>query len=193
MNVSPEPPVIEIAGPENINGYGSYSAVFLNNTTATQYDWSIYNSNAQVNGNGFSYIYVTYSGSTPTSFNLYLVAINACGEGFASKSIYSAGYGSYISSYPNPASDILQIEFDQQGIAQAKALQQTTTDAKSIKTDPTYDIRLYDGQGNMLRQQFTKGGNVQFNVASLANGVYYLHIYDGTDNKPEMRQIVVQH
>jgi hypothetical protein len=30
-------------------------------------------------------------------------------------------------------------------------------------------------------------------VANLPNGIYYLHIYDGVNAKPEMRQIVVEH
>jgi trypsin len=198
VDVPFEPPVVEIAGPDIISEIGSYSAVLSSTSTATQYDWSIYNSSAQVNGNGYSYIYVSYSGIVPTSFVLLLTATNACAEGSATKSIYATGYGSsyvssYVSSYPNPVSDILQIEIDQQAIARAEALRQTTTDGKSLKIDPTYDIRLYDGQGNLLRRTATKGGKVEFNVANLATGIYYLHIYDGTGNKPEVRQIVVQH
>ncbi|MCL1937015.1 MAG: T9SS type A sorting domain-containing protein, partial [Candidatus Azobacteroides sp.] len=55
------------------------------------------------------------------------------------------------------------------------------------------DIRLYDGLGNLLRQATATGGKIEFNVANLPNGIYYLHIYDGVNEKPEMRQIVVQH
>ena len=80
--------------------------------------------------------------------------------------------------YPNPVSDILHIEID------------PPTD---VKTPPTYDLRLYDGQGNMLQQAFTQGGTVQFNVSNMPGGVYYLHIYDGVTEKPEMYLIVVEH
>ena len=58
--------------------------------------------------------------------------------------------------------------------------------------DPDYDIRLYDGQGNMLRQSTTKGGTVQFNVSYISNGIYFLYIYDGVNSKPEIHQIVVE-
>jgi hypothetical protein len=188
------PVVEEITGPENISTYGFYTAVFSSISPATYCDWATYNSHAQVNGNGYSYIYINYSDYYPSAFSLLLIATNACGEGLGYKGISATGYGSsYVSSYPNPVSDILQIEIDRQAIARVEALRQTTTDGKSLKIDPTYDIRLYDGQGNLLRRTATKGGKVEFNVAGLTAGIYYLHIYDGTGNKPEVRQIVVQH
>ena len=81
--------------------------------------------------------------------------------------------------YPNPASNILNIEVG--------------TQARSQPQESTYDIRLHDAQGNILRQAETKGGNVEFNVSNLLNGIYYLHIYDGINEIPEMRQIIVEH
>ncbi len=102
-------------------------------------------------------------------------------------------YWSASTAYPNPASNILNIEIDAQAIAQAKALQPATTGGKQFKINPTYDVRLYDNQGNLLRNAKTKGGSVQFNVANLLNGIYYLHIYDGVSKKPQMRQIIVEH
>jgi len=80
--------------------------------------------------------------------------------------------------YPNPVSDVLYIELDPPA---------------SSKTQITFDVRLLDGQGNLLRQTFTKGGTVEFNVSTLPDGVYYLHIYDGVSEKPEMHQIMVEH
>ena len=58
---------------------------------------------------------------------------------------------------------------------------------------PKSPVRLYDGQGNQLRQQTAKGGTVQFNVSNLPYGIYYLHIYDGVNSKPEIQQIMVEH
>ena len=43
-------------------------------------------------------------------------------------------------------------------------------------TNATYDIRLYDGQGNLLRKTSAEDGMVQFNVSNLPDGNYYLHI-----------------
>jgi hypothetical protein len=68
-----------------------------------------------------------------------------------------------------------------------------TADTKAQGANLTYDVRLYDGQGNLLRNATNKGGTVQFNVSALPDGIYYLHIYDGINSTPEMQQIVVQH
>ena len=126
--------------------------------------------------------------------NVWCRAKNTCGWGssdyfnFTLEPFYSP-----TSVYPNPVSDILSIEIDDQAILQAQTRGQTTSGAQRSVPDPAFDIRLYDGMGNILRQQQTKGGTVQFNVSNLPNGTYYLHIYDGASDKPEIQQIMVQH
>ncbi|MDR2928302.1 MAG: T9SS type A sorting domain-containing protein [Cytophagaceae bacterium] len=80
--------------------------------------------------------------------------------------------GKVINIYPNPVSDILNID---------------------IAGGAASDIRLYDSYGVLLRQQKTGGGTVQLNVSNLPNGLYYLHIYDGINKMPEVRQIMVKH
>jgi len=92
---------------------------------------------------------------------------------------------SYISVYPNPTSGLLNIEID----ASAHTLD---LQSKSITTVPAYDVRLYDGQGNLQRQASTKGGNVQFDLSNLSNGIYYLLVQDG-ESIPATRQVVVEH
>jgi len=95
--------------------------------------------------------------------------------------------------YPNPANDMISIEIDAEAMAQSNALAQNLTDGKPLKLNVTFDVRLYDGQGNQLRQTTTKGGTVQFNVSALPDGIYYLHIYDGVNSTPEIQQILVEH
>jgi hypothetical protein len=56
----------------------------------------------------------------------------------------------------------------------------------------TFDVRLYDHQGNLLRQATIKRGRVEWSVAALPAGIYYLHVYDGASEKPEVRQVVVE-
>ena len=128
-------------------------------------------------------------GSNNTYYTVSAKASNSCGWGnWADLLVYA--YNDYSPSnsifYPNPASNKLTIDID-------TAVKQTITDAKAIKTAPAYDVRLYDGQGNIVRQQSTKGGTVQFNVSALPDGIYYLHIYDGVNSTPEIQQIMVQH
>ena len=102
---------------------------------------------------------------------------NACVK---SKSVFESD--SYITFYPNPVDNILTIEIDFDA----------AQDLLPVKASLTFDVRLFDGQGNMLRQTKTQGGTVQFNVSNLTNGIYYLHIYDGVNSTPEIRQIMVE-
>ena len=96
-----------------------------------------------------------------------------------------SGSSSSLKAYPNPVFDILTVDIN--------TLIHLSSTLSSSRSSPTFDIRLYDGQGNLLRQQKAQGGTVQFNVANLLNGIYYLHIYDGVSSTPEMLQIVVEH
>ena len=97
------------------------------------------------------------------------------------------GSGAYF--YPNPVDDVLIIDLD----AFAAANPPGQSPIGAARLSPTYDIRLYNGQGNLLQQQKAKSGTVQFDVSGLPDGIYYLHIYDGINSKPEMHQIVVKH
>ena len=146
-------------------------------------------------GNDYATVYSSSSGSLGTLYAVdpdnYILSYeigNTCrggGEG---------GEGSsHIRVYPNPVSDILTIEIDAESFTQSGAFEQPLTDGKPFKTDPVFDLRLYDGQGNLLRKAKTKGGTVEFNVSNLPDGIYYLHVYDGVNSTSEMQQIVVEH
>jgi hypothetical protein len=88
-----------------------------------------------------------------------------------------------LASYPNPTSDVINIDL----------LSQTNEEATfaRARTITIYDIRLYNSHGNIVRQTTTTGDNIQFNVSNLPAGIYYLHIYDGTNETPEIQQIVI--
>jgi len=120
-------------------------------------------------------------------------AHNSCGSTYQTLYVNVSGNGGGGGSvksppYPNPVSDILYIEIDAQAVSNSRSQQPGQTGV-----DPSIDIRLYDGQGNLLQQTTSKGGIVQFNVSNLLDGIYYLHIYDGVSVTPFMAQIVVEH
>jgi len=92
----------------------------------------------------------------------------------------------YVTAFPNPVSTSLYVEID--AAAHVKDLQ-----SKSARTTPTYEIFLYDRLGDMVRQQKTKDGRVEFNISNLTNGVYYLLVFDELGSTPATRQIVVEH
>ena len=170
-----------IAGPPFICDTETY---FLSFGQAT--GWSI-----QQNGSVFSIVSssvntVTVSASSTNGETGALIATMpggsvqipikaSCGKSSAS---------SYVTAYPNPVNVILTVDVD------AAAGQFASGFGRQA---PTFDVRLYDGQGNMLRQTTAKGGTVQFNVSNLLNGMYYLLIYDDAGSKPIMETIMVEH
>ncbi len=94
-------------------------------------------------------------------------------------------------AYPNPVSNILNVDLDRI-VNETNTLEPIAGD-RQLKQELTYDIRLYDGMGILLRHAKAKGGKVEFNVSNLTSGIYFLHIYDGINEKPEMQQIIVEH
>ena len=92
-------------------------------------------------------------------------------------------------AYPNPVSDILYVE-----IEQAQRSGRNTPGVQLSTPDPTFDIHLYNGQGNRVRQTASKGGTIQLNVSNLPNGLYYLQIYGEKSRRPpQIQQIIVEH
>ena len=179
FNVWVGAPSIYISGQTSVytNEWKSYEAIATNSLSApTSYEWYLSPMNwSYLNNYGY---WANINFSPSGYYQISSRATNACGVGtnFAYLPVnVSDGY----KSYPNPASDILNIEIDANNVMPGK-------------TTPVTDIRLYDGQGNMVRQTFAHGGTVQFNVSNLPNGIYYLHIYDGVNNIPVIHQIVVE-
>ena len=184
-----------ISGPEYVTpGSSSYSYyTSFSGGNPSKYEWTI--AGAPSN-------YYTYQESNgwlsicffqEASYDFNLLASNACGCDYGHLYVY-AYYKQSYSFYPNPASSILNIEIDQEAVAKkVQTIQQNTANLKSLKVEPTYDMRLYDRHGHLLRHATTHGSSVQLNVAHLHNGIYYLHIYDGISEKPEIHQIMVKH
>ena len=175
------PVIYYIDGPTYVSpGYYSYEAKYNHLSAPYSLYWI-------QNESGVGYNYQTtasgYAGFTFYNDGMYQIvsqATNTCGQGGTTvlgvRVSRSSSSGSNV--YPNPVLDVLYIELDP---------------PSRSKTQITYDVRLLDVQGNLLRQTFTKGGTVEFNVSTLPDGVYYLHIYDGVSEKPEMHQIMVEH
>ena len=82
--------------------------------------------------------------------------------------------------YPNPVDQVLYIDLDKFLNAQNKSA-------------ITYEVRLYDSQGNLVQQAKAKSGIVEFDVSSLADGVYFIYLYDGVSVIPEVHKVIVQH
>jgi len=85
-----------------------------------------------------------------------------------------------FSLYPNPVSNILYVNLDQIVSSQNN-------------TFISYNIVLYNTQGNILRQTKAKDKITQLNVSNLASGIYFLHIFDNISATSEIRKIFVKH
>jgi len=93
---------------------------------------------------------------------------------------------SHFQAYPSPANDILYIDIDQQAIL-AKY-----TASKTVK-DPAYDIRVYNTSGALAIQTTTANSKVQLNVSKIPDGIYFIHVFDGIDSNPEVKQVIIKH
>jgi hypothetical protein len=160
------------------NEWTPFEAILLSTLSApTSYDWALSPMNwSYLNNYGY---WASVNFNPSGYYTLSCRAINACGHG--PYSYFYANVQDRYKSFPNPANDVLNIELG------------NASGEKSQSASLTYDVRLLDAQGNLLRQQTTKGGTVELNVSNLPDGVYYLHIYDGVNSAPEMQQILVQH
>lgn len=124
--------------------------------------------------------------SNVTKYHYVTVTGSACVCGLPPNQCICNPWGS-PPPYPNPVSDILNID-----INECSSFHHDSKDAD--ESDHIFDIRLYDEHGNLLRQSATNGGTtVQFNVSNLPDGIYFLHIYDDENEKPEIKKIMVEH
>jgi hypothetical protein len=87
-------------------------------------------------------------------------------------------------SSPNPVSDILLVDVD---VVSTTSSQSANTQAR---TKQTFNIKLYNNQGFILRQATATSGKIEFDVNNLPEGTYYLHIESNGEIKKE--QIIIK-
>ena len=187
------PTLTGISGGLNVtpnNGYYLYTAQFNAASSPTSFQFSV-TSNS---GGGY---YLLHDDNDPNwrhtaniifydngQYMVYSKACNACGWGSLYYIYVQSGRGATAAfAFPNPADNVLFVDLDI--FAQANPSQFIGV--------PTYDVRLYDGSGNVALQQKANGGLLQFDVSGLPDGFYYLNIYDGSNANPVTKTIIVRH
>ena len=173
---------IEITGPSRIRcGYSEMYYMPL--ISGASYSWSSYAGIVYVSGSGTSAVGVAPSYIWgDEEYDAIVCTFNNVPK---YKWVTISDGKSPVKPFPNPVSDILNVEIEADAIVELKT-------TRSLDTDPTFDIRLYDSMGNLVRQTATKSITTQFNVTSLPSGVYSLHVYNGVHEKPVVKQIVIQ-
>ena len=186
-------PDVQISGSEYVSSDGYYTSVNNTLSNAIYFTWEM-DSNSpnsyEIFSNGKNANILFYANG---AYRLHLEACNSCGCESTYKDITVYGRSqSPIVVYPNPASDILSVDINVKAVNSVKDLYRKTN-GTNANFEPVFELRLYDMQGKQVRSATAKSGIVQFDVSKLPNGNYFLHIYDGVDEKPEVRLVIVKH
>ena len=91
-------------------------------------------------------------------------------------------------AYPNPASTLLTVE-----VLDDYDSLDLSSEASRSSAALSFEIRLYDNKGYLVRQINTKDRVTQINTSDLPNGNYFLHIYEDGNDKPDIHQIIIAH
>ena len=172
---------VTVGQPGSSSGY-TYYATLTNPSSAgtiTNYEWSLSPTNSSSLYNYGNYVNIYFN--PEDQYQLSCRVTNSYGATSSWAFLYvNASNRSPSPAYPNPVSSILNIDVG------------STANAKAQNN--SYDIHLYNAQGSIQRQIGNRGGGtVQIDVSNLSDGIYFLHIYDGTSNTPEIQQIIVKH
>lgn len=167
--------------------YSDYRAVYNDLSMPTSFQWVL-------TPQGRNSIYPNYSSCTLSlrEEGIYVLKVratnaNGTGEYFDTYvEVYDLGIYSYM-VYPSPASDVLMVNFD------VKLPENSGSEMMKNNQDIFFKIYLYNENGVMARQTTSDGSQIQFDVSNLPNGMYYLHIYNGRADKPEVRKVIVKH
>jgi hypothetical protein len=145
---------------------------------ATGFSWSVANTipssyySLTMSSGGVSYIQFYQ----PGSYTVLGYPYNSC-WGMSSGARVIIYYtitnsGSYAPPYPNPVSDILNLE----------------------DMEDDVDIYLYDSFGAAKKNMsITKGSKASINVSKLPNGIYVLRIYPKNGKAPVNFKVIVEH
>jgi hypothetical protein len=90
-----------------------------------------------------------------------------------------------VLTYPNPVSDVLNIEI--------KSSVDENSASTTKKASLSYNISVYGMYGGLLKEVTAKEGIIQLNTSNLPNGIYYIRINRDGDEKSATKKIIVKH
>ena len=104
-----------------------------------------------------------------------------------------------MSAGPNPAGTTLNVTITPEG--DDETLLQTHSKAPTLGNDGkvvpqpelVFGVKLFNSMGVLVLQTTAAAGSVPLDVSGLPNGLYILHVYDGSDNPPQTQHIVISH
>ncbi|MDR1895619.1 MAG: M4 family metallopeptidase [Prevotellaceae bacterium] len=131
-------------------------------------------------------------------YTLRMRWIGACGYSpYVSRIInVEENWGGYsylaASAYPNPVSDILNIEIEENTAVISDTVSSGRAISGAVAKTSVFDVSLYTILGSRVRRTTVQSGKTTIDVSGLPNGVYILNISDGV-NEPVVKKIVVAH
>ena len=147
------PPELDISGEFRVpNGqYARFEAVYANAASPTSFEWILNPTNGNtIYGANTAFLDVAFYNAG--NYQLVVRATNAHGVGeycVRGLTVYNTTSYSATKVYPNPATDVLNVN-----------LQSSDMQTFSVTNKSAYQIRLFNGQGNLVRQATTSGEEI---------------------------------
>ena len=149
--------------------------------------WSGWNHFEVGTSNFISYFSVPYDFST--SEDIYVSAVNACGESPNHfKTFYPIQYF-YFSIYPNPATDYIQLSIEPESEVQDKTSKVKIAKVKGKDGLGEYSIEIWSEKGGRLKTLTSKDMCQQVSTRDLPTGKYFVHVI--VDGKTYKQQLIV--
>jgi hypothetical protein len=186
------------ANPGCTGHYSNYMWVLykINNTSPAELPDTVYIRNftdvvptAQAGQNN-TYTLQLWSEGQGSTANLLLDSMIISANGYKLRLDGIRKIGNLQLSYSNPSNNDLIINFGENEEESMNVLAAATTRQASTKT---IEVILYDMYGQALRTAVSKGEAVQFDVSGLKDGMYYLHVLDGSQAEPVKRTVIIKH
>ncbi|PRY35975.1 matrixin [Spirosoma oryzae] len=186
-----------VTGNTGISVSNSSNTIYFNLNNSTDpnasYSWSVTNTN----GNVYHSLSTGKTGSITlgggASATVTCTIATPCGQTSITFSCYNYS-GSWLVAYPNPTSDLMTVTAFKESGGPSEERSSSNRSDVGINATPTAaetTVKLLDKNNNVLREGKLVNGEVQFSLAQLPNGIYYLQM--NTDERRIKRQIVVQH
>lgn len=119
------------------------------------------------------------------SYNVECRIVTQCAHLIATTTI--GGYRSAV--YPNPVDNTLHID-----IAEPQETENAATISSQQKVlSSSYELRLFNFQGNLVRNLRVTERQVSIDVSGLPEGNYFLHIIRAGSTEPEVHKVIISH
>ncbi|MCE7059284.1 T9SS type A sorting domain-containing protein [Dyadobacter sp. CY343] len=156
----------------------------------TNMKWSVTSGNApNASLSDFANGSASFFSITPDCYGLTLSMTNTCGAATTGTTICIDNCFAGSKVYPNPAKDLVTIEFEH-----AESLHALPEQIHLYSGHSTVPVRSVSIREVFENRGFQDGDKIAFRVSDLPRGIYYVHIIPGKNSgqKPEQIRIVLE-